>query len=99
MRSDTFEVTRVYVRCTLGDTAAGAGTPAVEQRECASATQEFTRRRGVAAQTLERVQQVSSMVSALVPVLKQAVGSDSLTIENVTALKPASPEVQQDQTT
>ena len=98
VRYDTYELTRVYVRCTLGDSAAGAGTPTVEPRECARATQEFARKRGEAAQTLARVQQISTMVSAMVPVLTKAVGSDSLTVEKVTALKPASPEVQQART-
>ena len=93
---DTYEVTRLYVRCTGG---ASAGTvlktlPADERVRCAQIVEDFRRERAEAEQTLEQVRAIGQVLDRAVPILRQALGGDSVTLERVSGLQPKS-EVEQ----
>jgi subtilisin family serine protease len=86
---DTFEVTRLHRQCmdgTLTDTD-----------RCAAVAAAFDERREEASGTLQQIQLIDNAMSQVVPILKAAVGSDSLTVENVSALSASTPQLQQAQ--
>ena len=94
---DTYEVTRLFVRCTGG---ASAGTvlktlPADERVRCAQIVDDFQRERTEAQQTLEQIRTIGQVLDRAVPVLRQALGGDSVTLERVSDLKPKSDVEQQ----
>lgn len=92
---DTFEATRLYARCTIGDKGAGAGTPKPSPSTCKSATNDYQKQHTETSQTLQQIQQIDAIFTRLVPLLRQATGSDSLTMERVRAVTSSQPEVQQ----
>ena len=92
---DTFEATRLYARCTIGDKGAGAGTPKPSASTCKSATDDYQKQHTETSQTLQQIQQIDALFTRLVPLLRQATGSDSLTLDRVRAVTSSQPEVQQ----
>jgi len=94
---DTYEVTRLYVRCT-GGAASGAVVqtlPVPERTRCDSIVTDFRREKAEAEQTLEQVRTIAQVLARAVPILQQALGTDSLSVERVTALRPRNNQVQQ----
>jgi len=91
---DTFEVTRLYKRCGAGN-AIPDSLPAADKQQCAQITQEFIKKRDDAERSLANIRQIGEVFARITPVLKQAVGGDSLDTEKVEALKSTNPEVQQ----
>ena len=92
---DTYEVTRLYVACTRTSSGSAPSTLSPEeQRRCDEIEADFQAERNEAEQTLEQVKAVDSVLSRAVPLLRQALGSDSLTPEAVSALRSPDPEVQ-----
>ena len=97
VRYDTYEVTRLYVRCN-GHSSSGSAPqslPAEERVRCAKIAEDFERQRVEAQQTLQQVRMIDQALSRAVPILQQAAGTDSLTTERVAAIKPANAQVQQ----
>jgi subtilisin family serine protease len=94
---DTYEVTRLHARCTGGAAAARMPAPsAAERAQCPAIAAEFTRRRQEADQQLPQVRSISNALARVLPVLRQAVGGDSLTPARVSALpQSTTPDVQQ----
>ncbi|HET7457297.1 MAG TPA: S8 family peptidase [Gemmatimonadaceae bacterium] len=97
---DTYEVTRLYVRCGAGGATALRGSgrdslPSAERKRCPEVAAEFERTRTEAERTLQQVEAIDAAMSRIVPVLRQAAGNDSLTVARVTAIQPTSGEVQQ----
>ena len=96
---DTFEVTRLHAACT--GKPAGASMPpltAAERARCDHYAREFEKTRGEAEQTLAQVQQIDEVLSQILPILRRAAGTDSLTVQNVTAIRPTGQDVQQART-
>lgn len=101
---DTYEVTRLYSRCGASASShSGSGAkggprdslPAAERQRCPEIAAEFEKQRVEAERTLQQVRMIDDALSRIVPVLQKAAGGDSLTVARVTAIKPASAEVQQ----
>ena len=92
---DTFEATRIYARCTLGDRGAGTGTPMQSDSVCKAAKADFEKQRTETMQTLPQIQQIEMLYSQIIPVLRQATGGDSLTAARVRALTSSDATVQQ----
>jgi hypothetical protein len=93
---DTYELTRLHVRCTrAGDGTGGGPLPPDEQQQCPGIAIEFEKERSEAEQTLRQVQNVDMVMARVVPLLKAEAGTDSLTVERVTALQPTNPQAQQ----
>jgi len=95
---DTYEVTRLYVRCATGAQAGAPradSLPAAERARCAEITADFEKERAEAQQTLQQVRMIESALARAVPLLERAAGTDSLTVEIVSNLRPAGPDVQQ----
>ena len=91
---DTFEVTRLYARCGQGN-AVPDSLSAADKAKCPQIVLEFIKKRDDAERSLTNIRQIGEAFARIVPVLKRATGSDSLTTAKVEALKPADPEVQQ----
>ena len=88
---DTYEVTRLHRNCVA--TEASLAPP--ERMRCAAIADDFRRERAEADQTLQQIRVIDGMLSSTLPVLRRALGSDSLTEANVRALRPAGSEAQQ----
>ena len=96
---DTFEVTRLHAACT--GKPAGASMPPLsttERARCDQFAREFEKMRGETEQTLTQVQQIDEMLAQILPVLRQAAGTESLTVKNVTAIRSPRQDVQQART-
>lgn len=91
---DTFEVTRLYARCGAGN-AIPDSLSAADKQLCPRIVQDFIKKREDAERSLTNVRQISEAYDRILPVLKQAVGGDSLTTPRVEALRSPSPDVQQ----
>jgi subtilisin family serine protease len=89
---DTFEVTRLYARCT---NAAAATLPAPDAQQCAAIKAEFERRRGEAEQQMQQIRMLTPMVAGVFGTLRTALGTDSLTPERVQAFAPTTPQAAQ----
>ena len=91
---DTFEVTRLYAWCTNAGPTPGP-LPPDEKSKCDDITREYEKTRNETQENLNQFQQVSAVLSQVLPILKQAAGTDSLTRENVEAIKGSSQQVEQ----
>ena len=94
---DTFEVTRLYAWCT------GAGTnpgplPPDEKSHCEDIKAEFKKTRDETQNNVTQINQIDAVLSQILPILRQAVGTDSLTRATVSAIKPANSQVEQAKT-
>jgi subtilisin family serine protease len=78
---DTYEVTRMFVRCN-------AGGPPPPQATCDDVKKAFAQKRGEAEQQLAEITQMDAAVDNIVRILKRETGSDSLTAARVQAVKP-----------
>ena len=90
---DTYEVTRLQVACTRNDSTGIAGRVSLTPELCARVREEFQERRAEAEQLLQQVLQIDAGLSQVLPVLRQAVGGDSLTPERVRAISTLRQEV------
>jgi len=84
---DTFEVTRLFVRCQKADTL-----PAPERDRCGDVRRDFEKEKAEAQQLAGQVQMIGAALDRAVQVLKRAVGTDSLTTERVSAYQPSGSE-------
>ena len=92
---DTYEVTRLHAQCTGAAAAASAlPLPPAERARCAEIAADFNRRRGEAEQQITQVRAIAGALERATPALRRAVGTDSLTVANVTALQATAPDVQ-----
>jgi subtilisin family serine protease len=86
---ETLEVTRLHARC-LG------GEPLPTDRwTCAEIAQAYDERRMEVQQTLQQIDQIDAALQVMVPMLREALGGEEPDAENVTALQPTAPNVQQ----
>jgi subtilisin family serine protease len=91
---DTYEVTRLYVRCTAGASGNG-GAASVAGVPCDEVKTEYEKLRVETEQQLQQVMMIDAALSQILPMLREATGSDSLTVRSVTELRPANAAVQQ----
>jgi subtilisin family serine protease len=91
---DTFEVTRQYARCH--NQAAASGQPAITDKAlCAEIDAAFDKQRKSIESSVQNYREINTVMQQIVPVLKRAAGSDSLSIERVRALPAATPQMTQ----
>lgn len=92
---DTYELTRLWVRCRDGKPAAGTPVPSAEQ--CKKIREEFERKRAEAEGTLPQVRMAAAALKDAAATLRQALGTDSLSMARVQALRPGSDAVRRAQ--
>jgi subtilisin family serine protease len=89
---DTFELTRMYVRCSgTPQTISERAMPAIDSATCSKVSAAYASKKTEINSTLDQMRSIASMVDRALPILKQATGSDTLTLAKVTALAPTSP--------
>ncbi|HEU4628974.1 MAG TPA: S8 family peptidase [Gemmatimonadaceae bacterium] len=89
---DTFEITRLYARCTNPSTAT---LPAPDAQQCAAIKADFERRRGEAEQQMQQIRMIGPLVDGVMSTLRTALGTDSLTPERVEAYQPTTAQLGQ----
>ena len=94
---DTFEVTRLYGWCT-GAGANPGPLPPDEKSHCEDIKAEFKKTRDETQNNVTQINQIDAVLSQILPILRQAVGTDSLTRATVSAIKPANSQVEQAKT-
>jgi subtilisin family serine protease len=89
---DTYEVARLHRACrnATPDTRMPAGRDSVP---CGEITADFESSRLEAEQTLQQVRAIDELLRRTLPLLEQALGTDSLTTAAVTSLRATRPEV------
>ncbi|HEY4217102.1 MAG TPA: S8 family serine peptidase [Gemmatimonadaceae bacterium] len=91
---DTFEITRQYARCH--NQAASGGLPAItDAAQCAKIDSEFEQQRKKIESTVQNYREISDVMQQIVPLLKRAVASDSLSADRVRAFTPTTPQLTQ----
>jgi subtilisin family serine protease len=91
---DTFEVTRLYGWCTNAGPSPGP-VPPDEKSRCDEISRDYEKTRNETQQNLAQFEQVDAVLQQVLPILEQAVGTDSLTRENVSAIKGSSQQLEQ----
>jgi subtilisin family serine protease len=96
VNEDTYEVTRLYVRCTAGgsEPRVAASIPAAERQRCESIVADFQKERTEAQSQYTNVKQIADAYASILPVLRSAAGTDSLTPERVAAIRTSRADVQ-----
>jgi subtilisin family serine protease len=92
VRYDTFELTRQYARCIGRSTAEAPLSP--DSSQCKQLATDYQKERMQTEQTLQQIKTASEVLAQVTQILRQAVGTDSLTVDAVSALQPSRPEVQ-----
>jgi subtilisin family serine protease len=91
---DTFEVTRLYAWCSNAAASAGGAAPtpgplpADERSKCDAITRDYEKTRNETQQEMSQVEQIDAVLSQILPILREATGTDSLTRDRVDALQP-----------
>jgi subtilisin family serine protease len=92
---DTYEVTRLFVHCAgtaPGSSIVGGLLPA-ERERCEKIVGEYRKLRTEAEMQIANVRQIDSAYVRILPILRAALGTDSLSVANVTALRPTRGDV------
>ena len=87
---DRFEVTRLYAQCT----GAATGPEAPDSLQCENIEIDFEKEKAEAEQILGQVREIDQALAMSLPMLHEALGTDSITRETVEALRPESQDVQ-----
>jgi subtilisin family serine protease len=90
---DTFEVTRLYGWCTGVGPTPGPVAPD-EKSKCDDIKREFEKTRNETQENLQQFTQIQGVLEQMLPLLRQAAGTDSLTKANVSAIQPANANVE-----
>jgi subtilisin family serine protease len=88
---DTYEVTRLHALCTG---APAAPESAAAPASCPAITADFESERAEASQLLTQIAQIATVLDAILPQLRAAAGTDSLTAEVVEGLPAGTQELQ-----
>ena len=91
---DTFEVTRLYGWCTGTGPSPGPVSPD-EKSKCNAIKSEFEKTRNETQENLQQFTQIEAALEQFLPLLRKAVGTDSLTKANVSAINPTDANVAQ----
>jgi subtilisin family serine protease len=88
VRWDTFEVTRLYALCQKN-------APEVRTLPCDSIKTSYEERKSEAQQTLTQINMIAPAFERATSMLKQALGTPSLTLAQVQAYRPTDPQLRQ----
>ena len=91
---DTFEVTRLYGWCTATGVNPGP-LPPDEKSHCDDIKRQFEKTRNETQENVAQIRQIDAILSQILPILRQAAGTDSLTRATVSAIHPANSQVEQ----
>src|SRR5688572_12538513 len=91
VKEDTYELTRIVAQC--GRPAGKDSLPTEYRTRCADLETEWSRKRAEISRTLTNVKQYEAVVNQIVPILKRAAGTDSLTRERVEAINATTDSV------
>jgi subtilisin family serine protease len=91
VKEDTYELTRIVAQC--GRPAGKDSLPTEYRTRCADLETEWSRKRAEISQTLTNVKQYEAVVNQILPILKRAAGTDSLTRERVEAINATTDSV------
>jgi subtilisin family serine protease len=101
VKEDTYEVTRLYASCRMrfadADSARLPAPQQVEYGRCSVISDAYYDKREETEQMLPQIRQMNQVVTQVVQLLRQQLGTDSLTRERVRALTPLRSEVFQAQ--
>lgn len=92
---DTYEVTRLYVRCTSGSEDGGPPITATVREKCGQVKQDYQKQKDETEQLLPQYHQMAAAMDRILPILKRAAGTDSLTPARVAAIQASTPDVMQ----
>ena len=95
VNEDTFEVTRLAAMCADSSGAGRARMPAAYRTRCPEILAELAKKASEAEQTLQTVAQIEEMYARILPVLRRATGSESLTVARVSAVRVTNDTVRQ----
>jgi subtilisin family serine protease len=91
---DTFELTRMHARCLgTSQTVTVRAMPLPDPQTCAKVAADYTSKKTEINATLDQMRMISAVLERALPILRQATGTDSLTPDVVSALKPSGPQV------
>lgn len=90
---DTFELTRLHARCTGAAPGSQPPSSPPEKEMCNQIAQEFTKKVAETKEQMQQIEQISGVYDQIIPILRAAVGSESLTVSNVAALKPSRTDI------
>jgi len=85
VNNDTYELTRIAAACA--DDAKREKLPADYQGRCSKIAAQFLQKRSEIEQTVGNIKQISELYDQILPMLKRAVGADSLTPARVGTLE------------
>jgi cell wall-associated protease len=91
---DTFEVTRLYAWCTNTGPTPGPVSPD-EKSKCDAVQREYEKTRNETQEQVTQINQIDAILSQILPILRRAAGTDSLTRANVSAIQPKSSQEEQ----
>ncbi|HTE45353.1 MAG TPA: S8 family peptidase [Gemmatimonadaceae bacterium] len=94
VRWDTFEVTRQYAACHNQPGASGQ-TPITDVARCKQIDLDYDKQKRELQKNVDNYRQISAVVTQIVPILKKAAKTDTLTAARVRAIPPSSPDVTQ----
>jgi subtilisin family serine protease len=95
---DTFEVTRLYARCNRASAGTTPPISADERARCDQVARDYEKLRTETEQTLAQVRQIDAMLAQVLPLLRQGAGTESLTVQNVSAIRTTRNDVEQART-
>lgn len=90
--SDTWEVARLHRACA-GQPDSTLMAAGMDSLSCGAIAADLAESRTEAEQTLQQVMMIEGLLEQAVPILEQALGTDSLTVAAVTSLRATRPEV------
>jgi subtilisin family serine protease len=91
---DTFEATRVYVRCRArAGKSDFSSLPPQDAAECSRASVEYDKQRAEMSGALPNVEQAAQVLTMVENALKGALKTDSVTEERVRAIESSDPQV------
>jgi subtilisin family serine protease len=89
---DTFEITREYARCH--NKAAASGVPAItDAARCKEIDADYEKQKAKIDNYVTQYRQIDQVFDQIVPQLKRAANTDSLTAAKVRAIPPRDPQI------
>jgi len=92
VRWDTFEVTRQYAACH-GQAAASSQPPITDAARCKQIDSDYEKQKGDLQKNVDTYRQIDGVMKQIIPLLKRAAATDSLTPARVRALNPSNPDL------
>ncbi len=92
VRWDTFEVTRQYAACH-GQAATSSQPPITDAARCKQIDSDYEKQKGDLQKNVDTYRQIDGVMKQIIPLLKRAAGTDSLTPARVRALNPTNADL------